>query len=243
MPSTMKPTIEHRRYRRAALLATADLHLPEDGAPLGRFSVINASAGGLLLAGKAPGETGRLQVVVHLPDGRSVQTPAEVVRRRPGRGRATFALSFAEPAPEAQLAIDDAVWAAVAASSSAEVLIADGNLEATHALREDSYRLGYRAFAVSTPLEVIDALARPNQVKVAVVDAVLTGHGSGWGEGPEVLSYLAESHPSVRRVLMVSPNQLWQLELARDPSVAGAHAVLTKPWDDPALDLALGRAG
>jgi CheY-like chemotaxis protein len=235
----MKTTIENRRYRRAALLASADLHLHEDGAPLGRFTVVNASAGGLLLAGAAPAQTGLLEVVLHLPDGRTVRTPADVVRRRPGGGRATFALSFAAPAPQTQLAIDDAVWAAVAESSTAEVLIADGNIEAMCALREDSRRLGYRAVAVGTPLEVVDALQRPNRVKVAVVDAVLTGHGSGWGEGPEVLAYLAESHPSVRRVLMVCPHQLWQLELARDLSGTAADAVLTKPWDDPSLGEAL----
>jgi CheY-like chemotaxis protein len=230
---------ENRRYRRAALLAIADLHLHEDGSPLGRFSVVNASAGGLLLAGKAPATRALLEVVLHLPDGRRVRTPAEVVRRRPARGRVTFALSFADPTPQTQLAIDDAVWAAVAESSTAEVLIADGNIEAMRALREDSRRLGYRACAVGTPLEVVDALERPNRIEVAVVDAVLTGHGDGWGEGPEVLVYLAERHPSIRRVLMVSPHQLWQLELARDPSGASADAVLTKPWDDPSLGQAL----
>jgi len=87
----------------------------------------------------------------------------------------------------------------------------------------------------------VHALEQPNSFSVALVDVVLAGGVVGGTNGVEVLAYLANRHPTVRRVLMAGNIEPWQLELARNTLFPNSvHRVLSKPWIDATLARALG---
>jgi hypothetical protein len=70
---------ERRCHPRAPLLATAVL--VADDRALGSYKVINASAGGLLLAGEPPAEATSFTVLFRLPAGQSVRATGILSRR------------------------------------------------------------------------------------------------------------------------------------------------------------------
>ena len=83
------------------------------------------------------------------------------------------------------------------------------------------------------------ALEQPNSFSVALVD--VAGGVVAGANGAEVLDYLADRHPTVRRVLMAGNIEPWQLELARNTLFPNSvHRVLSKPWIDATLARALG---
>jgi len=87
----------------------------------------------------------------------------------------------------------------------------------------------------------VHALEQPNSFSVALVDVVLAGGVVAGANGAEVLDYLADRHPTVRRVLMAGNVDAWQLELARRALFhRSVHRVLSKPWIDATLARALG---
>jgi CheY-like chemotaxis protein len=229
---------ERRIHPRAPLLATAVLRDAESGEPIGGFRVVNASAGGLLLEGQPP-DLERFEVLLRLSAERAVRAQAVVVpgeKARPGAfGLSAFRVSFVALNPDQEDAIHDAVLSVLEEACVASVLIVDGNVEMCHALRMTLDRMGRRALAVATPLEVVHALEQPNKVCLALVDVALAAGGAASAAGQEVLGYLAESHPAVRRVVMASGLQPWQLDLARGALFPGVHGVLLKPWSDETL--------
>src|SRR5688572_22197486 len=99
--------------------------------------------------------------------------------------------------------------------------------------------LGRQAVAVTTPLDAIKYLQSPlARVEVAIVDYDLNT-----ADGRDVLAFLANDYPAVRRVLMsgcVSPEVL-----DRACASGQAHTAFAKPWDRARLAdvLALTLAG
>lgn len=233
---------EKRRFPRAPLLASAVLH--KGPQPIGNFRVINASAGGLLLAGRVPdGLDDQVEIVVRLPADRIVRGKGTVVRVEVHGGRPAFAVSFVDLRSDQESILREAVVAAIEESRTASVLVLDGDLEASCALRESIRRIGYQSFAVASFLEFVHALQYPNNFSSALVDAQLPGPGSGWADGPEILEYLAHHHPGVRRVLMVGNVDPPPPEGARNAAAPEwSHYVLPKPCTDSALARALERS-
>jgi CheY-like chemotaxis protein len=229
---------ERRRHPRAPVLATAALF--DGGRGLGEFRVINASAGGLLLEGERPAKE-KVGVELRLSRKRVVRTEAAVTRGPTLRLGQAFALSFVNLSPDDEDALQNAVLAVLEEARTASVLIIDGNLEICHALREAIGRMGSLAFGVGTPLEAVNVLEQPNSFQVALIDVGLAGGALGLATGREVLGYMADHHPRLRRVLMAGNVPPWQVELARKALLPySAHDVLAKPWSDSTLARALG---
>jgi CheY-like chemotaxis protein len=223
--------IDRRRSPRAPLETSATLsRSPQD--PLGAFDVVNLAAGGLLLAGRAPAPIDTvLEVTLALANGQAVVLPGHILRERTTRDGHAFVVVFGELSSAQQHLVRDTIDLALAAARSAHVLVVDDSAKAGQALRGDLSQLGHAAFAVTNPLEALRLLEQPNRVELAIVDRVL-----GASDGLDLVAYLAEQHPYLRRVLMSDPQGHAQLASAlRQRPQAAPHHLLTKPWTGPAL--------
>jgi CheY-like chemotaxis protein len=227
------PGDERRQHPRAQLAANVVVLKGEQR--IGVYRVINLSAGGLMLAGDPALNVGdTVEVILRLGD-RTVRAHASVLREtRTGHGGVS-ALAFRDLAADAHDLVQSAVLRALEDARGASVLIVDDSAEICQALRTQLGRLGLRAVAVGTPLEAVNFLEQPNHVTVALVDLVLGG-----SNGLDVLAYLADQHPNVRRVLMSGRAHPQQLELARHSLFRhSAHDVLPKPWTEETLTRAV----
>jgi CheY-like chemotaxis protein len=214
---------ERRRHWRAPLWATATLSI--ETRHLGTFAVVNLSAGGALFVGDIPAALGApVRLLLTLPGGSSVRASAALVRRDQSRQGSAFALAFTALAAEDEEVIQRAVSAALDEARAASVLIVAESSDESAALTAQMNGLGWRAFAVRTPLEAAHVLEEPNHLSLAVVDIVL-----GAGEKVDLLAYLAERHPSVRRVLLSEATSLYDLDRARSSLTFSIHGVLHKP--------------
>jgi CheY-like chemotaxis protein len=224
---------ERRRNPRAPLVASVAVQ--RGGERVGVFRLANLSAGGVLLTGDPPLRVGdQLALTLRLGD-QVVHTEATVLREaRTGHGP-SWALAFHQLPPESEAIVHAAVVRALDEARAASVLIVDDSPEICQALRAHIGRLGHGAIAVGTPLEAMTFLQGPNGVAVALVDVML-----GAGHGADVLTYLSEHHPRVRRVLMSGRAHPEELALARAGKVRlSAHKVLAKPWTPESLALVL----
>jgi CheY-like chemotaxis protein len=226
---------ERRGHVRALLRASAVLL--RGGESLGSFRVINASVGGLLLGGTPPGPVGtRVELVLRLGPDRTVRTQAVVCREQASQDGAAFALSFVDLPAEGRELIQGAVDAFLERVRSASVLVVDDSREVGLALSLELSRMGRSVHAVQTPLDAVYMMEERNQVAVAIVDLVLGG-----AHGLDLIAYLADRHPGVRRVLMSGHAHPAQLELSRHGAARSApHEILAKPWTNHSLARAVG---
>jgi response regulator RpfG family c-di-GMP phosphodiesterase len=65
------------------------------------------------------------------------------------------------------------------------------------------------------------------------VDTVIVNARIGAIDGLDVLTFVTESHPQVRRVLMAGSAPQWKLDAAL--SSGRAHALIGKPWTRDSL--------
>jgi CheY-like chemotaxis protein len=226
---------ERRKHTRALLRASAVLLRGDDS--LGSFRVANASAGGLLLGGTCPAPLGtELEVILRLGPDRAVRARATVCREQAIREGASFAISFLDLTDEDRTRIEEAVESFLERVRTASVLVVDDSREVGQALSLELARLGQAAHAVQTPLEAVCLLEERNQVSVAIIDLVL-----GNEHGLDLIAYLAERHPQVRRVLMSGHAHPAQLALSRhSASRTAPHEILAKPWTHKTLARAVG---
>jgi CheY-like chemotaxis protein len=235
------PTSERRCSPRASLASRVVVRRQEES--LGTFEVLNLAAGGMLLAGEPPSPSNQLapdegvNVVLDLALGKPLVLPGHLMGARRTRHGSAFVFAFsALPAPvraELQVRIDGNV----ARARAAHVLVVDDSREIGDALCLQLDRLGMAAHAVTTPLEALRLLEEPNQVQAAIVDMVLGG-----ANGLDLLAYLSDQHPKIRRVLMSGHSAPGHLELTAMGHQASPHDVLAKPWSEATLTRALALA-
>lgn len=222
---------ERRKHQRAEVLSTATV-LAEGGSS-GVFLVKNLSAGGVLLLGDARWREGeRMTVLLHLPGREPLRLFAEVLRRRLSAAQESlWAMAFRQVPSELEDLLEEVARAALQSHREApphEVLVVDDSREVRHALQRDLRALGECGVLAATPLEAVSCLNETPHIDTAIVDLRL-----GHADGLDFLCFLAEDHPTVRRVLMSGNIRPTQLELA---IVSGrAHAVLEKPWSRRSL--------
>lgn len=235
-----------RRFPRAQMAAPAFLVL-DGGRTSGPFLVENLSAGGALLTGDAaiaPGTT--VTVQLRLRDAAPIAVAGRVVREVPQssgqRDRFSFAVRFRDVSANDEDRIQSAVLASIEESreqNAPAVLVLDVSSEDRHAVARILVELGQRALPSATFLETLRSLQDPSLcVGVALVDASATGLDVLAFTGIEVLEFLANDFPDVRRVLMARSADPSELLAAR--SSALADAVLEKPADAAAVAIAIG---
>ena len=229
---------EKRRSNRGRLSASVvPAVLSRDGSHLGCFKTIDLSAGGALLLGSPPVAVGDcVDVQLRLSVLRTVSLGAVLVREEGAGERAAFALAFIDVAADAQDDIQAALLAALEAAHAASALIVDGASEGCLGLQSDLGTLGHNTFLVSTPEDAVRFLEQPNKVSVALVERTASAL-----DGLDVLTYLAQERPSIRRVLVAGTAGSSQLALALAPHRHPcAQAVLLRPWTRGVLARALG---
>lgn len=223
---------ERRQQPRAPVPAVVTVFRAE--AHIGVFSVDNLSAGGVLLSGGATlsvGETLRilLQLQGHLP----IAIHGQVLRRdERGSGAFAYAVTFRDLSAKAEDLIQGAVLLALERQRrlpEPAVLVVDDSPDVCLALERDLRALGRRAFSAVTPLDAVRHLLDAQAgIETAVVDLFL-----GQANGMDLLAYLADDLPDVRRVIMSGALREAQLQTAL--SSGRAQAILHKPWDRSAL--------
>jgi FixJ family two-component response regulator len=108
------------------------------------------------------------------------------------------------------------------------VLIVDDSLLVRESLTRDIRCAGWEVASFSTSLDALGFLDRPqSRIRVAVVDLV------GLDEGRDLLTFLAEERPAIRRVVMSDPGQRGGDRLAE--AALRADAVLARPWNRESL--------
>jgi hypothetical protein len=224
--------MERRRSVRVSLLATVTLL--RDKEPMGTYRVLNLSAGGVLLAGTLPvSRTDKVEALLQLPSGRPLRLEAKVAREWSGPPTPAFALQLVRVSPGAEDLIHGAVVTALQEARAAAILTVSPSLEVCAALRRELRDLGRVSFAVSSPLDAVQFLAQPNGVSVVLVDASI-----GVSVRNDLMANLADEHPDVLRVLLVSNAGHLPVENSpRDHSLV--QAVLVQPWTREATMRAL----
>jgi ActR/RegA family two-component response regulator len=220
---------DRRVFVRARVVATATAWVR--GICKGSYIVENLSLGGVQLSGGPAIRVGEeIKLILELPSG-----PVEVrglVLRSDARARdAALALRFHMLSRRARdtigATVAEALEEAARDSSSRPeptVLVVDDSLLIRESLTRDIRRAGWEVACFSTSLDALDFLDRPEScIRVALVDLVRIN------EGKDLLNFLAEERPSIRRVLMSEEGRMSGEVMA----TVGARidAVLAKPWD------------
>jgi CheY-like chemotaxis protein len=224
---------ERRLFVRARVVATATTWVR--GLCKGSYIVENLSLGGAYLSGGPAVRSGEaVKLILELPQG-PVEVRGMVLRSEQKARDAALAVRFDPPARRAREAIGTAVGAALeaAARDSATraeptVLVVDDSLLVREALTRDIRCAGWEVASFSTSLDALDFLDRPgSSIRVALIDLM------GMRDGSDLLTFLADERPAIRRVLLSEQGRRNPVEM--EAVAARAHAVLPKPWDQETL--------
>ena len=224
---------ERRLYVRARVVATATAWVR--GLCRGSYIVENLSLGGVYLSGGPAVRAGEeLKLVLELPQG-PIEVRGKVVRSEAQARDWSLAVRFDSLPRRTSEAIGKVVAQALDAAArdaslrpEPTVLVVDDSFYVREALVRDIRCAGWEVASFSTSLDALDYLDRPEScIRVALIDPL------GMRDGTELLSYLADERPSIRRILMAEEGVPEAGELG--PLLGRADAVLAKPWDQETL--------
>lgn len=237
--SSESPRPESRRHARSELVATAVVF--STGQLHGSFLIQDLSVGGACLVGHftSPPDA-HLTLLLQFPGKPSFSVPATIVRHDTiGPTRARTAVRFVDLTATQEDAIQEMIVAALErerARQAATVLVVSPDDNSRDALEHDLHTLGVEAVTVSTPLEALTWLERPNG-RIATVVVEVSPAAT---QGLDVLDFVGENHPRIDRVMMADEIRPFRLDLAIRSG--RAHRVLRKPWDQHRLQEAIRRA-
>jgi CheY-like chemotaxis protein len=224
---------ERRLFVRARVVATATTWVR--GLCKGSYIVENLSLGGAYLSGGPAVRAGEaVKVILELPRG-PTEVRGVVLRSEPKARECALAVRFEQPSRRTLETIAAAVAGALDAAArdsstrpEPTVLVVDDSLLVREALTRDIRCAGWEVASFSTSLDALDFLDRPTScIRVALIDLL------GTRDGSELLTFLADERPSIRRVLLA--DQARPVPASLDTLAARADAVLAKPWDQETL--------
>lgn len=220
---------ERRRSPRAYVAAMASVF--REGVKVGDYLADNISSGGAaLLNGPELHEGALLGVSLRIFGGATLSLRARVVRGASRGGH----LAFQRPSAQAQDILQRAVLSALERQGKPAVLVVHALTPVLGEIAGDLCKLRRRAILAPTPLDAIRWLCDPDQrIEVAMVERSLP---SGI-DGSEVLAFIGDDVPTVRRVLMSGGPADEGLEQSVDGKTV--HAALRRPWTSERLSRAL----
>jgi CheY-like chemotaxis protein len=222
----MRNNEERRRNPRRGVVATAAIFSADK--LHGTYRVRDLSAGGARLGGAIELPVGSEVSLLLQVRGRAPFTLSARVLRREGRGSArSFSVAFVALSAEDEDAIHEALIEVLereSARDSATVLVLYGDGEGRDTLERELEGLGLAAVAVSTPLEALDYLERADtRIATVLVDLSL-----GASQGLDLLEFVEEHHPRVRRIIIADEPDPSRPDRALRSG--RAHAVLRRPF-------------
>jgi two-component system chemotaxis response regulator CheY len=229
---------ERRRHPRVSGVDIEATVVTGDGAVT--CSIESLSAGGARLVGGlrvAVGEEVRVLLGPHAPGSGTLD--ARVLRtEHRGDGTSAVALMFRDAAPDTEDAIQRLVlrWLEREHASTDWVLVLDDDASIRAAIGRDLRALGFATRAMAAPLELLRGLEDPALNPMAAFIDLCLCHE----DGANVLSFLSDDYPHIRRVVMSGTRHD---ELERCVDSERAHAFVHKPWNRRALARALGACG
>lgn len=222
----MRNSEERRRHPRRGVLATAAVFCAER--LHGTFKVRDLSAGGARLRGAIDLPAGSDVSVVLKMGRRAPFTIAARILRAEGQGRArSFSLSFVALSAEDEDTIHEALIEALERESArdpATVLVLYGEGRGRETLERELETLGLSAVAVATPVEALDYL----QGDDTTITTVLVDLSLAASQGLDLLEFVGEHHPRIRRVAISDDEDPAQLQ--RVLRSGRVHAVLRRPF-------------
>lgn len=198
----------------------------------GRYQVENLSQGGALLHGEPafPIRT-PLRIQLSIPGHRSVTVDGVVTRHyEKGSDTPQLAVEFGYLSDEEQDTLEEAIAGEVIRELSPAVLVCDARDWEGSALARTIGSLGYTPIRVKTPLGLIRHLIAENPP----IRAVVLGMHLRKTRVLDVVSFLAEYYPHVRRILVARPS--WR---TRKVASGMVHEIVRKPWTADMLRQAL----
>ncbi len=231
--------VETRRWRRGAPAATARISTA-GGHPVGHYKVDNLSAGGALLVGAPPVPVGSyVSIELRLPARLPVKVAAVVVRHEEDTdGGAAFAVLFHRVPSDVEDMIQQAGVEALEKERRERipVLLSLGEpAGGRYAVERAAAEMGRQLVCVPTPLDALRCLEDPH----AHIEAALVGLEFGRSPASEILRFLADHFPEVRRIFLVDADTgavvLQEVRAARI-----ADAILLAPWNRAQLEEAVG---
>jgi hypothetical protein len=202
------------------------------GQPIGEFKTRNVSVGGALLAGQHALTIGDVvDGSLRFADRQSIRFRATVVRTGSFVDEQYVALAFSDLPPRIEEVIESVVDSALARARSASALILSDMVASRSDLELGLKAFGHTPVAIDSPLDAVNFLEQPNNVTIAFVDLTLCGGA----DGREVLAYIADERPKVRRVLVSEQEPLSQLTPVAKAGPPLANRFLVRPWSLTAL--------
>lgn len=202
-----------------------------EGGVSGHCLVEDLSAGGARISGVPSMVVGeQVRLLLQLPgrgpfslNGRIVRDFSAVGGQRGHAYGVSFARAPASAVETAEQTVS--ILHRVHGADDPVVLVVDDSTRACFTLVQDLHRVGRKAIAVTTPLDAIEwLLDGASHIDIALVDVVL-----GNADGCDLLNFLADEYPKVRRVVMSDRLRAGQLD--RSHEIAPPHAVLHKPYN------------
>ncbi len=192
------------------------------------FVVDNLSSGGAQLHGAiAFGEGERVTIALSGDSIQTLQLAADVVRAELRDARWVIGVRFRNLADPIHDTIRRVVLHAISRQRAAArtiVLVVDDERPIQVALAHELTLLGLEPHAVGTPHGVIGCLHDP----AMEVHTVFVDLGLGVCDGLDVVDYLADAYPQIRRIVMSGARDD---DMKRAVATGKAHAMLRKPWN------------
>ncbi len=235
----MKPSdvFDRRRFPRTETIPGTAIVVARDDQHA-RFSIDDLSAGGAQLVGEMDLQSGeRVRVHLQINIDHVLSFDAEVVRTEivPG-DRYRVGVAFRSVPADIEDRVQRLVLSALErqrAEAVPALLILDDDPEIRAILERDLKQLGRRVVSVAAPLDAVRRLHdRSTRFDAALIDLQI-----GPASGIDMLAYLSDDHPTIRRVLM--SGQIGSGVLDEVIASGRAHAVLAKPWTRGSLVTAL----
>jgi CheY-like chemotaxis protein len=217
-------------------MATARVFTPEK--MHGTFLVQDLSVTGACLVGHLDADDGaRLTLLMHFGRRPPFSVTATIVRHDDsGLTKARTAIAFVGLTAQQEDVVQEAIAATLErerARLAANVLVLAPEGQGRALLEDDLRAIGHEPVGISTPLEAVAWLDRPGtRIGIVLVDV-----SAGAAHGLDVLDFLGEHHPRIRRVVIADEVRPFRLDLALRSG--RAHEVLHKPWDPERLATAL----
>jgi CheY-like chemotaxis protein len=165
--------------------------------------VDNLSLGGASLEGaRARTRVGEpVSLKIRLPGARAIRPNGRVARVRAVGGRVRVAVEFDGLSADVEDYIEDACLAALERQRAPRVLIVDPCRFECVTLARSLREAGHRVVPVATPLHAVAYLAE----RAHAVAAVVVHLDLSQTTGAELLRYVADEYPRVRRVAVARP--------------------------------------